>query len=402
MKYIVIVPDGMADEPIGELNGKTPLEAANTVNMDHLCKNGYNGLIKTIPDGMHPGSDIGNMSILGYAPEKYHTGRAPLEVANNLSIDFQKGDVAFRCNLVTIVDGKMADHSAGHISTQEAKVLIEALNEKLAGDGIQFYLGKSYRHSLIMKVRDPKIYCKIETKAPHDILGQSISKHLPKGKESELLLKFMEISKEVLGNHPINQVRIDLNENPADMIWLWGQGTKPELPGFKDKFGLEGGIISAVDLVNGIGRLAGLEIIDVPGITGYYDTNFEGKAQYALDFLRSKDFVYIHIEAPDEAGHNGDFKAKIEAIENIDRHIVGSVLNHYSPHDDIRILVLPDHPTPVKLRTHTNDPVGFVMYGKGVQTNHSSVFSESVSKEKGLLFDSGEKLMEYFIRKNLT
>ncbi|MCK5013061.1 MAG: 2,3-bisphosphoglycerate-independent phosphoglycerate mutase, partial [Candidatus Omnitrophica bacterium] len=309
--------------------------------------------------------------------------------------------IAFRCNLVTVNDNKMLDYSAGHIKTKEASLLIDALNEEINLDGVKFYPGKSYRHLLVLKVRNPKIYCAIQATPPHDILNQDIKEHLPKGPESEMLLKLMERSKDIFEKHSVNTVRVDLGESPANMIWLWGQGIRPNLPSFREKFGVKGSIISAVDLVNGIGRLAGLEIVNVPGITGYYDTNYLGKAEYALESLKHRDFVYIHIEAPDEAGHNGDIKAKVSAIERIDKDIVGTILNHYSEHDNVRILVLPDHPTPVKLRTHTSDPVPFVMYGKGIAHDGSDEYSETTGKQNGLKFESGEALLDHFMTKYL-
>jgi len=400
MKFIIILPDGMADLPCDELGGKTPLEVAHTTNMDYLAHHGMTGLVQTIPEGMHPGSDVGNLAIMGYDPKEYHTGRAPLEAANQ-EIILQSDEVIFRCNLITAENGKMADYSAGHIQTKEANIFIDELNKQIDIPGVQFIPGKSYRHLVLLKVKNPDAFLNIETTAPHDILGKDIEPYLPKGPESELLLKLMERSKEIFNNHAINQVRIDLKENPADMIWLWGQGTSPKLPSFKDKFGVEGSMISAVDLVNGIGRLAGLDVVDVPGITGYYDTDYLAKAEYALKSLQSRDFVYIHIEAPDEAGHNGDVKAKIEAIERIDKDIVGTVLNHYSEHDDVRILVLPDHPTPVALRKHTSDPVEFVMYGKGIEHDGSKDFNESSCMEKGLKFSSGHALTEHFMKKHI-
>lgn len=401
MKFIIIVPDGMADHPIQELGNKTPLEVARTTNMDYLAQNGCTGLVQTIPDGMHPGSDIGNMAILGYDPKTCHTGRAPLEAANQ-DIHLADDEVAFRCNLITTVDGTMSDYSAGHIPTKEATILIEALNEHINLDGVKFYPGKSYRHTLVLKVRDVKSYVDIKTTAPHDILGKKITDYLPQGPEAEMLLKLMEQSKEIFTNHSVNNVRIDLKENPADMIWLWGQGTRPQLPPFNEKYGVKGSIISAVDLVNGIGKLAGLNIIDVPGITGYYDTNYLGKAEYALASLKENNFVYVHIEAPDEAGHNGDLKEKIEAIERIDKDVVGTILNHFDKHDDVRILVLPDHPTPIALRTHTDEPVCFTMFGKGIDPDGSVELSEVAAKEKGLKFESGEALMEHFMKRNLS
>ncbi len=396
MKYIVIVPDGMADEPIEEIGNKTPLEVARTTNMDYLARHGMTGLIKTIPDGMHPGSDIGNMSLLGYNPAITHTGRAPLEAAN-LDIDLKENEIAVRCNFVTVTDSKMIDYSAGHISTKEATLLVDALNEEIDLEGTKFYTGKSYRHLLVLTVRDPETYLKIKTVPPHDILGKAIKKYLPQGHESEMLLKLMEKSKNILEKHLVNTVRIDLQENPANMIWLWGQGTKPQLQPFQDKYGLKASMISAVDLVNGIGRLAGIDIIDVPGITGYYDTDYSAKAEYALNALKSNDFVFVHVESPDEAGHNGDLRAKIAAIENIDKKIVGPMLNAFDQHE-VRILVLSDHPTPVELRTHTNDPVGFVLFGKNIEYDGSQNYSETVTKEQGLKFESGEALMQRFTK----
>lgn len=399
MKYIVIVPDGMADEPIEELNNKTPLEVAHTTNMDYLAQHGAQGLLHTIPKGMHPGSEIGNLSLLGYRPDKYFTGRAPLEAAN-LGIDLADDQIAFRCNLVTIYDGVMKDYSAGHISSQEAATLIESLDQKIPDQNVSFYAGKSYRHLMILKTHAVKNFAAIKCVPPHDILDQKIERYLPKGgAESLTLLKLMERSQKILADHPTNQVRTDLGDNPGNSIWLWGQGTKPQLPAFKEMYGLDGSIISAVDLVNGIGRLAGLNVISVPGATGYYDTNYKGKADYALDSLKEKDFVYIHIEAPDEAGHNGDVKAKIASIEAIDQHIVGTILNRFDPHDDVRILVYPDHPTPVKLRTHTNDPVPFVLYGKGIASDGQTVYNEVSAKQTKVVFKDGEALMSRFTNK---
>jgi len=401
MKHIIIVPDGMADEPIEELGQKTPLEVARTTNMDYLAKNGQQGLLHTIPKGMHPGSEIGNLSLLGYRPDKYFTGRAPLEAAN-LGIDLQPDETVFRCNLVTIYDEVMTDYSAGHISSKEAATLIESLNQGVPEDFVRFYAGKSYRHLMVLKTHAVKPYIAIHCTPPHDILGKRIEKFLPRGNaEAQTLLKLMERSKKIFENHPTNQVRVDLGTNPATSIWLWGQGTKPRLPAFRDLYGLDGAIISAVDLVNGIGRLAGLEVISVPGATGYYDTNYKGKAEYALKALETKDFVFIHIEAPDEAGHNGDAKAKIASIEAIDRDILGTILNHFATHDDVRILVLPDHPTPVKKRTHTPDPIPFVMYGKAVATNGQNVYNERSAKAARLVIKDGEELMRRFTNRNV-
>lgn len=400
MKYIIIVPDGMADQPLEELNNKTPLEVANTPNMDYLACHGLSGEIQTIPDGMAPGSDVGNMSLMGYDPKKYLTGRAPFEAAS-LGITQTETQITVRCNLVTVENNKMIDYSAGHITTKEATTLINDLNNFFDLNGIELFPGKSYRHILRMDVPIPKNYMQIKATPPHDIMGKNITKYLPQGKDAVMFLKLMERSREFLENHPINQVRLDLGENPANMIWLWGQGTLPQIPSYQELYGLKGGVISAVDLVQGIGKLAGLEIIDVPGITGYYDTNYAGKAQYALNYLKNNDFIFIHIEAPDEAGHNADIKAKIEAIERIDKDILGPIINRYGKHDESRILVLPDHPTPIALRTHTSDPVPFVLFGKGIDHNGANALSEKAAKEQGVIFDNGEELIAYFINKYL-
>ncbi|HSV42996.1 MAG TPA: cofactor-independent phosphoglycerate mutase, partial [Candidatus Bathyarchaeia archaeon] len=387
MKYIIIVPDGMADNPMAELQNKTPLEVARTTNMDYLAKHGTQGLLHSIPKGMAPGSEIGNLSLLGYRPDKYFTGRAPLEAAN-LGIDLADNQIAFRCNLVALDETIMRDYSAGHISNEEAATLIEALNQQTPEDNVRFYAGKSYRHLMILTTHSVKQFAAIRCTPPHDIIGKDIQKYLPKGgNEALFLLKLMERSRDILGKHPINQVRVDLGDNPGNAIWLWGQGIKPQLPSFQELYGLKGAIISAVDLVNGIGRLAGLEIITVPGATGYYDTNYKGKAEYALAALKNNDFVFIHIEAPDEAGHNGDAKAKIAAIEAIDQDIVGTVLNHFGPHDEVRIMVLPDHPTPVELRTHTSEPVPLVMYGKGIAHNGQFEYNERSGRSAQNVFN---------------
>lgn len=398
MKYIIIIPDGMADNPLAELGNKTPLEVARTPHMDYLARHGMTGLVQTIPPGMSPGSDIGNMALLGYDPRTSHTGRAPLEAAN-LNIILKDDEVAFRCNLVTVANGRMVDYSAGHISSREAVLLIDALNSQIVQEGVRFYAGKSYRHLLVIKTRRPQDYLKIKTYPPHDILSKGIKDYLPAKAGGEMLLMLMEKSQTIFEQHTVNHVRIDLKENPANMIWPWGQGVRPQFASFRDKYQVEGAIVSAVDLVNGIGRLAGLDVIAVPGATGYYDTNYAGKARQALEALKTKDCVYIHIEATDEAGHNGDWQAKISCIEKIDKEIVGEVLTYVGQRDDVRILVVPDHPTPVALRTHTADPVGFVMWGKGIAPNGANAFTEASAREQGLAFKSGESLIGEFMKR---
>lgn len=400
MKIAILVGDGMSDYPIEELGGKTPLEVAKIPNMNEIAKKGMIGLVKTVPRGMKPASDIANLSILGYDPKTYYTGRGPLEAAN-IGIEIAEDEIAFRCNLITANNDIMADYSAGHISDKESKTLIEFLDKKLGSDKIKLYHGKSYRNLIIIKVRsrdDLNELMKTRCTPPHDITGKNISKNLPKGKGSGLLIKLMEDSKSLLEKHDINKVRVDLKENPANMIWLWGQGTNPNMPSFKGMFGIDGAVISAVDLVNGIGKLVGLELINVPGATGYYDTNYQGKGEYAVNLLKKKDFIFVHVEAPDEAGHNGDMRAKITAIENFDKFVVGPVWDYLKETDDFRIMVLSDHATPVSVRTHVSDPAPFVMAGSGIGHNGLATFNEVNAKLGNIIFKSGAALTGALIK----
>lgn len=399
MKYVVLVGDGMADYPVRELGNKTPLEAAKIPNMDFLARKGRTGLLRTVPGGFAPASDVANLSIIGYDPEKFYSGRGPLEAAN-MGIKLGPDDIAFRCNLVTVDNGLMSDYSAGHITTEEASSLIKSLDKTLGSEKIRFYPGVSYRHLMI--VRDGSLkdaLRKAECVPPHDITGSPIKGHLPKGEGAEFLVKLMQDSRAPLSAHEINHVRIDLKENPANMIWLWGQGVDANMPKFRDLYGPEGSVISAVDLIKGIGKTIGLDVINVPGATGYYDTDYQGKAKYALDSLKQKDFVFVHVEAPDEAGHNGDLRAKMAAIENFDRFIVGAVLKRFRDKEEFRVMVLPDHFTPVSLRTHTAEPVPFAIYGKGIEPgrNAAAAFSESAAKNSGLFFEHGKELMHYLM-----
>lgn len=397
MKYIVLVGDGMADYPIEELGQKTPLEVAKTANMDFIARHGRLGRIKTVPDNIIPGSDVAIISILGYDPLKYYTGRGPLEAAN-LGISLGPDDVAFRCNLITAGDDTLIDYSAGHISSKEAEVLIRHLDKKLGTDKIKFYPGVSYRHVMVMKDAAFLKPQEIITKPPHDIMGKSISENLPKGKDAEIIIKLMHDSKNILASHEINAVRIDLKENPANMIWLWGQGKKPDMPKFSDKYGITGSVISAVDLIKGLGRILGLEVINVLGATGYYDTDYKGKAEAALKALKEKDFVFVHVEAPDEAGHNGDLREKITAIERFDQLVVGTILNAYKRKKNFRILVLPDHATPISVRTHTKDPVFFGIFGQDIFGAGFSGYNEKEAQKSDLYFEKGYTLMDYFIK----
>jgi len=398
MKYAILVPDGMADYPNPLLGDKTPLEAAETPNMDAVVIQGVLGQVDTIPLGMTPASDVANMSILGYDPRKYYSGRGPLEAAN-LGVKLKDNDIAFRCNLVSYGDDKMIDYSAGHISSKEAEVLINFLDSKLKNEEYKFYSGVSYRHILVIddKGRDLD---KIKCVPPHDITNQKISKNLPQGKNSEILIDLMNRSKEILSGHEINRVRVDLGENPANMIWLWGQGRRSEMPTYFERFHKTGAVISAVDLIKGLGRILGLEAINVPGATGFYDTNYQGKAEYALNAIRNKDFVYVHVEAPDEAGHNGDLREKITAIERFDKYIVGAFLQYFKrTNEKFRVLVVPDHATPLSVRTHTCDTVCFGLAGEGISHNGFGNMSEQSAKESKIKFSTGVELIESFFKK---
>ncbi len=402
MKYIVLVGDGMCDRPIEELDGKTPLEAAKIPNMNFIAEKGRVGLTNMIPRLMPPASDVANLSILGYNPRKFYTGRGPLEAAN-MGIELKEDEVAFRCNLVTVSGDRLADYSAGHISSEEARALIGELNAKIGTDRIHFYAGVSYRHIVIIKSGEQgelRSLIRLKCKPPHDIIGRKIDRYLPKkGQASELISKLMEASKEVLADHEVNRVRLDLKENPANMIWLWGQGTSPTMPKFSELYKVEGSIISAVDLIKGIGRVIGLQVIDVPGATGYYDTNYSGKADYALDSLKDRDFVFVHVEAPDEAGHNGDLKEKLASIEKFDKFVVGRILEGLKKQgQEFRVLVLSDHATPLSIRTHSRDYVCFAMYGADIEQDGLMRFNEREAHSSKFRIDKGYELMGFFIR----
>ncbi len=384
MKYIVLVGDGMADYAVPELDNLTPLEAANIPNMDFIAKHGRCGVAKTVPDSMPAGSDVANLSILGYDPAKYYSGRGPLE-AGSIGIELEKDDIAFRCNLITEKEGAIVDYSAGHISSEEARILIEALAGELDA---KLYAGVSYRHLLVMKLGE-KAVCT----PPHDIVGQQVDDFLPKGEGSGVLINFIRASKPILEKHEINMKRKKDGKNMANLIWLWGQGKAPNMPLFEELYRASGSIISAVDLLKGIGKYAGLDIINVPGATGYLDTNFAGKAAYALDSLKDHDFVMVHVEAPDEAAHMGNIEAKIKAIEDFDEKVVGGMLNELAAFGEYRILVLPDHFTPVSVRTHTREPVPFAIYSSTESADYVKKFDESAAKEGVFGFLEGHRLM---------
>lgn len=401
MKYIVIIGDGMADRPLKELGGKTPLQSAFTPNMDRLAREGFIGAVRTVPKGLHPGSDVANLSILGYDPRTFYTGRAPLEAAS-IGVELDEKDVAFRCNLVTLRYNKektnavMDDYSGGHISTEEAAMLIKDLGRELGTETIKFYPGVSYRHLMVWQNGEAGCECV----PPHDFLEKDIAGYLPCGPGEELLRNIMRDSVDILEGHPVNKKRLELGKKPANSIWLWGQGRKPAMPGFRDKYGINGALVSAVDLTKGLGIYAGFEILKVPGVTGYIDTNYAGKAEYSLNALERVDFVYIHVEAPDEAGHSGNYKDKVKAIEDFDALVVGAVLRGARAFEEYRILLLPDHATPIEARTHTDEPVPFVIYdSKSKKKNEGAAYDESLIKRDDIIvIDEGCKLMDYFIK----
>jgi 2,3-bisphosphoglycerate-independent phosphoglycerate mutase len=392
-KYAIIVPDGAADEPLEQFGNKTVLEAAETPNMDQISKQGRCGLVRTIPANMEAGSDVAQMSLLGYNPSQYYTGRAPIEAAAR-NIKLTPSDWVFRCNLVTIADGKMADHSAGHISSQEAATLIKELQEHLGNKQVRFYAGISYRHLVVFKGLD----FDVQTYPPHDSIGTPIEKILPRGKGADLLINLMARSQQLFTDHDINKVRKDLGENQVSSIWLWGQGKTARLESFQKRFGIRGAAITAVDLVRGLAKLIGFDLIEVPGATGFVDTNYRGKASAAIKALEQYDLVFIHIEAPDEASHSGNAEMKKKAIEQIDKHIVGPVLEAIKNYQNWRILVMPDHPTPVRNGSHSPEPVPFAMAGNDISGILDMTFSEANAAKSGLRIDNGFELMEYFLR----
>ncbi|HOQ02046.1 MAG TPA: cofactor-independent phosphoglycerate mutase [Acetivibrio clariflavus] len=401
MKYVLILGDGMADYPVPQLNNKTPLQYAKKPNIDSLAKNAEVGMVKTVPDDLSPGSDVANLSVMGFDPQKYYTGRSPLE-AVSMGLELSDTDVALRCNLVTLSDEEdysnktMIDYSSDEISSAEAKELIEAVNARLKNDNFCFYPGISYRHCLIWSNGSTGL----KLTPPHDISGKKIANYLPKGEINKPLLDMMVKSYDILKDHPVNKARIAKGLRPANSIWLWGEGKRPSLPRFDEKYGIKGSVISAVDLIKGIGILAGLRNIEVEGATGNIHTNFLGKAQAALKELESgQDFVYLHVEAPDECGHRNEIENKVKSIELIDEQIVGTLLKGMEKYDDYRIMILPDHPTPLSLMTHISEPVPFLMYQKSKPKDTGvESYSEDQAKNTGVYFAEGYKLMDYFLK----
>lgn len=400
MKYLVMLCDGMADYPVDELGGKTPLEAAAVPNMDKLAETASVGLVKTVADGLKPGSDVANLSVLGYNPDDCYTGRSPLE-AGSIGIDMKDTDVSLRCNLVTLTDEQVyedktiLDYCADDISTAEAEELVKYLAENLNSDEFCFYSGVSYRHCLIWNNGTLDIGTMTP---PHDITGKPIKEYVPAHPNAEKLYELMKKSYELLKDHPVNIERINKGLRPANSIWLWGEGVRANLVDFKEKYGLKGSMISAVDLLKGIGKFSGMNVVNVDGATGYIDTNFEGKAAAAVsEFENGQDFVYIHVEAPDECGHRHEIENKVKSIELIDKYVLEPVVEYLkSTGEAFRVLITPDHATPLSLKTHTNDPVPFMIYDSSKDNNGVKSFNEKTASETGLFVEKGHTIMDLF------
>ncbi len=402
MKYVVFLYDGMADYPVEALGGKTPMEVAKKPNFDKMGKKGETGLVKTVDDSLKPGSDVANLSVLGYDPTKSYTGRSPLE-AVSIGVKLSDTDVTLRCNLVTLSDEEnyedktMVDYSAGDISTADAAVLIKAVEEHFGNEIYKFYAGVAYRHCLVWNNGTTDLG---SMTPPHDISGRVIGGYLSKSENAKDLLRMMKESYELLSQHPLNKERVAKGLRPANSIWLWGEGTKPQLDTYENVYSLKGSIISAVDLLKGIGILAGMRTPEVEGATGYIDTNFEGKARCAAEELKNhSDFVYLHFEAPDECGHRNELENKIRSIELIDEIVLPIVLEELEKYDDYKVMILPDHPTPMQTNTHARDPVPYMIYHKNGEKDGVDCVCEKTAKETGNYFSSGVELMKHFLGK---
>ncbi|HHX87084.1 MAG TPA: cofactor-independent phosphoglycerate mutase [Firmicutes bacterium] len=405
MKYVIVLGDGMADHPVKELNHKTPLQCANLPVINYLAKRGQVGLVKTIPGGMSPGSDTANLSILGYSPRKYYSGRSPFEAAS-MGVEMKESDISFRCNLVTLSGGEpyeektLLDYSAGDISSGESTGLVALLNKHFSTDSIKFYPGVGYRHLMIWEDGPDRW----QMTPPHDIIGKQITSYLPAGEDSRVVIQLMKESYPLLKGQEVNLERVRKGLNPANSIWIWGEGTRPNLPGFYDKYRLRGAVISAVDLIKGIAYCAGMEVIEVEGATGNIYTNFVGKAEAALSALDGgQDLVFIHIEAPDECSHHSQVNQKIKAIELIDQQVVRMVKEGLDRRgEDYSLLILPDHATPLSLRTHTSEPVPFLIYrsGSAQARRPGQAFSEIGARQTGILVEEGHRLMDLFLNKD--
>ncbi len=400
MKYLVLLCDGMADYPFQNLGGKTPMELADKPNMDKLAKTALIGTAKTVADNLKPGSDVANLSVMGYDPAECYTGRSPLEAAS-IGINLTNTDVTLRCNLVTLSDDEnyedktMVDYSAGDISSKEAAEIIKSVQEAFGNDIYSFYAGVSYRHCLVVKNGTVDLG---NMTPPHDISGRVVGSYLSDSKNASPLIEMMKKSCEVLKNHPVNLKRITEGKRPANAIWLWGEGTKPQMVSFYDKFGKKAGIVSAVDLIKGIGKLAKCEVADVEGATGYIDTDFDGKANAASQLFKTCDLVYVHIEAPDECGHRGEAENKVKAIELIDKLVLSKLIEELEKYGEYRILIMPDHPTPLITMTHARDPVPFLIYDNKVIEKGAETFTEETAKASGVYYDHGPDIMKLLLK----
>lgn len=401
MKYVVVLYDGMADYPVPALGGKTPMMCAKKPNMDYLAQRSEVGLIKTVADGLKPGSDVANMSVMGFDPMKFYTGRSPLEAAS-IGIDMKPSDVSLRCNLVTLSeDGKpyeektIEDYCADDISTEEAEEIIKTIEEELGTDEFRFYSGVSYRHCLIWANGTTDLGTMT---APHDITGKVITDYLSTAENAKPLIEMMKKSYDILKDHPVNLARKAQGKRPANSIWLWGEGTRPAIQSFEEIFGIKGSVVSAVDLIKGIGGCAKMEVAEVEGATGYLDTNFEGKANAALDLLERNDLVYIHFEAPDECGHRNEPENKVKAIEMIDSRVLPILFDGLKKYDDYKIMILPDHPTPIVTRTHASDPVPYLIYHKNNEITGVDTINEETAKATGNYIDFGPSIMPHFLK----
>jgi len=411
-KHIILLGDGMSDRPIPELNDRTPLEASSTPNMDRVASEGILGLSRTIPEGMALGSDVANLSVLGYDPQEVYTGRSPIEAAG-MGVHLGPEDVAYRCNLVTLAppdneagagqvtvdtgitpEMTMSDFAGGHPSDEEARSLIQSLDEEAGGEGIEFHPGVSYRHLMVWRGGMDDL----DVAPPHDLTDQQISEGWPRGQAAERVLEIMNLSAKVFAGHPVNKARETAGKMPVSSVWLWGQGKRPSISLFLEKYGLKGAMITAVDLLRGLGASLGFEIVDVPGATGYLDTNYEGKAAAALEALTRVDLVYLHVEAPDEAGHGGSLENKIRAIEDFDARVVGPVLEGMHSGGPFRLLVMPDHATPLEIKTHSGEPVPFAaLDSEHMNAGSGGTYCEETARSSGLLIEKGHELMGMFI-----
>ncbi len=393
MKYAIVLPGGAADEPIDELDGKTPLEAAQTPNMDWIAANGRLGRVVTVPQGFEAGSDVATMSLFGYDPRVYHSGRAPLEAAAK-EISVAPDETVFRCNFVTLVDGVMEDFTAGHVGQNEAEQLIQVMNDQVADEHCRFYAGVSYRNLMVAS----GVKLDLSSTAPHDIPGKKVDRFLPRGDGSEWLARLSRKARDIFEAQEVNLVRCDLGEHPVTDVWFWGEGRLKPFESFESLFDVRGTVIAAVDVIRGIARCAGMELMDVPGATGYLDTDYIAKGKAAVDALNHFDLVVVHIEAPDEAGHQGDSTEKVSAIERIDEHIVGPLLEKLRGRGDWRLMIAPDHPTLLSSRIHSAEPPPFCIAGTGIQNVTPATFCESDAMRSDLQIDPGFELMEFFLR----